>query len=372
MLVKRWLAPLVALLASLGAARAAEQPRADMFTVSPVSVDATAANATAAREMATAEGEQRAFRVLLERLTQPAERARVPKLTLAELNDLVQGFEVAKERRSGVRYLADLTVHFRPDAVRQFLRQAGIGFVEAPTKPLIVLPVLHAAGRSVLWDDPNPWRDAWANAGDAAGLVTLARPFGDLEDVQSIDADAAALGDDNGLRAVSKRYSDGDVLVTQATLKTDGEQHVVDVTSTRYTPGVAGVEQTWVAATVAKPGESDAETMGRAVAGVLAQVDAAWRAANTLDARQSGRLLVRVPAATLQDWVAVRDRLSDVPAVRNSRLIALDREGARVEVNYIGDAQQLRLALAERGLELGGSDPDWVLQRRSRAPAAPR
>jgi hypothetical protein len=332
-----------------------------------VPVDATAANASAARDLAIAEGEQQAFRMLMDRLTQPNDRARVPKVTLAQLNDLVQGFEVANERRSGVRYLADYTFHFRPEAVRQFLRRAGIAFAETPSKPLIVLPVLHALGRSLLWDDPNPWREAWANTKSASGLVPLVRPFGDLDDVQAIDADTAAQGDDAGLRAVAKRYGDGDVLVTQATLKIDGGQHIVDVTSTRYTPGVAGVEQTWVSSTTANPGESDADAMGRAVAATQAQVEEAWRLANTLDTNQSGTLLARVPAASLQEWVAVRDRLSGMAAVRSSRLLALDREGARIEIRFIGDAMQLRLALAQRDLELSGNDPDWVLQRRSGA-----
>jgi hypothetical protein len=381
MLLRRWFAALAAVVATLAAVAAAAQPRtdatqpradatqprADLFTVSPVPVDATAANASAARDLAIAEGEQQAFRMLMDRLTQPNDRARVPKVTLAQLNDLVQGFEVANERRSGVRYLADYTFHFRPEAVRQFLRRAGIAFAETPSKPLIVLPVLHALGRSLLWDDPNPWREAWANTKSASGLVPLVRPFGDLDDVQAIDADTAAQGDDAGLRAVAKRYGDGDVLVTQATLKIDGGQHIVDVTSTRYTPGVAGVEQTWVSSTTANPGESDADAMGRAVAATQAQVEEAWRLANTLDTNQSGTLLARVPAASLQEWVAVRDRLSGMAAVRSSRLLALDREGARIEIRFIGDAMQLRLALAQRDLELSGNDPDWVLQRRSGA-----
>jgi hypothetical protein len=367
MLLRRSVAALVAVVATLGA-MAAAQPRADaaQFTVSPVPVDATAANATAARELAIADGEQRAFRLLIDRMTQPNDRARVPKVTLAQLNDLVQGFEVANERRSGVRYLANYTFHFRPEAVRQFLRQAGVAFAETPSKPLIVLPVLHEAGRSVLWDDPNAWREAWANAKNAAaGLVPLVRPLGDLDDVQAIDGDSAAQGDDAGLRAISKRYGDGDILVTQATLKLDGGLHIVDVTSTRYTPGVNGVEQTWVSSTTATPGESDADAMGRAVAATQAQVEEAWRLANTLDTSQTGTLLARVPAASLQDWVAVRDRLSGVPAVRSSRLLALGREGARVEIRFVGDATQLRQALAQRDLELSGNDTDWVLQRRS-------
>jgi len=76
-----------------------------------------------------------------------------------------------------------------------------------------------------------------------------------------------------------------------------------------------------------------------------------------------------VPVRSLQDWVAVRDRLAAIPAVRSSRLLSLGRDEARVEIRYVGDAEQLRTALAQRDLELDGADPDWVLQRRGAAAA---
>jgi hypothetical protein len=366
MLLRRRLA--VALLLCLGLfdAAAAQVParRFDVYAVSPVPVDVTAANAAAARDQAIAEGESRAFGLLMQRMTLAADRSRLPPVDAALLNDLVQGFEVAHERRSDVRYLADFTVHFRPDAVRQMLRQAGIGFAETPSKPVVVLPVLRQGDQATLWDDPNPWRDAWANARPVPGLVPLVRPLGELEDVQAIDAEAAVRGDDERLRAISERYGQADVLVTQATLQTGGEQHAIDVTSTRYPPGVPGAEQSWVSSAVANPGESDAELMGRAVADVIAQVEEAWKTANILDTREGGTLTARVPTGTLRDWLAVRDRLSGIPAVRSSRLLTLDRDEARIEIRYVGDPDQLRLALAQRDLELSGADPDWVLQRR--------
>src|SRR5579883_2062717 len=108
----------------------------DVFTITPVPVDATAANATAARDQALAEGQQHAFRLLMERLTVASGANRLPRVSNAQVVNLVQGFEVANERRSGVRYLADYTFHFRPDAVRQLLRQSGIAFAETPSKQI--------------------------------------------------------------------------------------------------------------------------------------------------------------------------------------------------------------------------------------------
>lgn len=365
MLLRRWLAGGVAALLLGGAALAAPN---DVFTVSPVPVDVTAANASAARDQAIVDGERHGLRMLLERLTLAKDAARLPRVGAAQLNELVQGFEVANERRSSVRYLADLTVRYRPDGVRQLLRQAGISFAETPSKPLVVLPVLVGGNRAVLWDDPNPWRDAWASAKLPSGLVPLVRPLGELEDVTAIDAEAAVRGDDARLQAIAARYGDDDVLVTQATPKSEGGPGV-DVTTTRYVPGRPGSEQSWVTSIVANPGESDAEMMSRAVAQVMAQVEEAWKAANILDFSQSGTLVARVPAEGLQDWIAVRDRLSSIPAVRSSQLVALDRTGAQVEIHFVGDPSQLRLALAQRDLELSGGDPNWILQRRPGVPA---
>jgi hypothetical protein len=83
-------------------------------------------------------------------------------------------------------------------------------------------------------------------------------------------------------------------------------------------------------------------------------------------------MLVSVPAATLGEWVAVRDRLNGIPSVRGTQLLSLDRDGARLEIAYVGDAAQFRSQLAQRDLELSGTDPDWVLRRRVGTAAVPR
>jgi hypothetical protein len=362
------------LLAGAALDPASAQRRNDLFTVSPVPVDVTAENAIAARDHAIAEGEQRAFRMLIERLVQPEDRKNVPKVTAAKMNDLVQGFQVAHERRSGVRYLADYTVHFRADAVRQFLTNAGVSFAEVSSKPVLVLPVYTLNGNSLLWEDSNAWRVAWQNSNPGTGLVPVVRPLGEIEDLQAIDASGATAGDDGKLLAIAQRYGNPDVLVSTATPRMEGGTlSGIDVATTRYTPGSPGGEQHFVVNDTANPGESADALMARAIGDTMQQVEQAWKDASTPDAKAGGVLLARVPAASLQDWVAVRDRLSGVPVVRGSRLISLDRQGARVELHYIGDPQQLRLALGQRDLELSGNDPDWVLQRRAAeaAPVAP-
>jgi hypothetical protein len=350
---------------------AAAADRADIFAVA-VPVDATAASANAARDTARLDGERRAYAALLERLTLASDRARLPPANDAMLNEIVQGFEVANERRSTVRYLADYTFHFRADAVEKLLRNQAIPFAETPSKPLVVLAVLESAKGPVLWDDPNPWRDAWSNAKLPQGLVPFVVPLGEVEDVTAIDAAAAETGDDAHLQAIAKDYGNGDVLVARATIRGAGEGKTVDVTSTRFVPGAPGSEQSWVGSFTAAAGESDQDLLSRAAAATADRVTEAWKQANIIDYSQSGTLVASVPVADLPGWIAVRGRLSAVPSIQRLELMALDRQRAIVSLRYAGTAAQLRVALAQHDLDLGGSDPDWVLRRRDAvAPPSP-
>ena len=333
--------------------------RAEIFTIS-VPVDATAASATAARDAARLDGERRAFAALLERLTLAKDRGRLPAASDTTLNQVIIGFEVANEHRSTVRYLADYPVHFRPDTVEQRLRDRGVPFAETASKPVVVLPLLEVAGKPMLWDDPNPWREAWTSAKPPQGLVPLRVPLGEVEDVSAIDGAKADAGDDARLQALSANYDHADVLVTRATIRSDGR---VEVSTTRFVPGSPGGEQSWSASYTANPGESEKDLLARAIAGTAAQVNDAWKQANMLDYSQTATLTVTVPADDLNSWLAVRQRLAATTAVRSSQLLSLDRHGARVELHYVGSPEQLRVGLAQNNLNLSGNDPDWVLQR---------
>ena len=108
-----------------------------------VKVDATADSAAAARTMARTDGQRHALDDVIQRLTGSTDLSKLPKLDDQTITDMVDSFEVANEKMSNVRYLADYTFHFRGSRIRQLLRNAGIAFSENPGKPVIVVPVFQ-------------------------------------------------------------------------------------------------------------------------------------------------------------------------------------------------------------------------------------
>ncbi|MCH8835833.1 MAG: DUF2066 domain-containing protein, partial [Proteobacteria bacterium] len=186
-------APLFAIVAGVlvaagAGADAARAQAIDVFEVMGVDVDVTAETAAAARGEALVDGERRAFRRLLERLTLLADRDRLPEFSRDEITAYVKDFSIAEEKASAVRYLATLNFRFKAEDVRRLLIDYALPFAETASKPLLVLPVYQAAGALLLWDDPNPWRDAWAARPTVDGLVPLMLPLGDLSDIAAIGA----------------------------------------------------------------------------------------------------------------------------------------------------------------------------------------
>jgi len=335
---------------------AAAVPRAghaltDVFTVSDIAVDETAETAAAAREAAHAEGHVLAMQKLLARLLPREELARLRELELPEIVQFVRDFEVEGERTSDVRYLARLTFRFKPDAVRAFLRAEGLVFAETESKPVLVVAVYGPAGEAMLWEDANPWARAWALRRPGEWLVPLMVPLGDLGDVASVDVNQALSGNRVHLAALAKRYGTEDVLVTQALLIGDADTGLATLQVGSSRIGTQQL-QTMLATYAQEPGETLAELLNRAANGVDADVQEAWKQRNLLRPGSQRRIIVSAPITGLADWLEVERRLGGVAAVQKSEITLMSRKRTEVDLTFVGDEQQLILALAQRDLSL--------------------
>jgi len=341
------------------------------YVVAGVPVDATAQDAVAAREAARAQGQKIAFRRLLERLTAKADWGRLPSPSAEEIAGLVQDFEVANERNSGVRYLGSYTFRFSPTGVRRILRAANIPITELASKPVVLVPVLKIGGSAVLWDDPNPWRQAWASTPGNGGLVPWIVPTGDLNDVSALDAPAAQAPKPDQLTHLASRYGGGDVVVATATA-TEGAGATLDITISRYSPDGTPESST----TQVTGPKLDASLYQAGVQASMHELEDGWKKLTTgssggavSGSDSDGMLEVVVPIKTARDWAQVRERLAKVPVVRGTDLELMGHAEVRLRIKIHADDNLLRVALAQQDLVLTPGKPYATLLLRSRAAA---
>ena len=351
--------------AALLAAAAPAVPQAgaqevDVYTVSDVIVDETATSASTAREQALAAAHLAAFRRLVQRLVPPDQRRLVPNLPLGEIAPMVLSFGIDTEKTSSVRYIGVLTFRFKRAEVRRFLQVRGIGFAETRSKPVLLLPVFHDGARKRLWDEPNPWFEAWKATPPTDGLVPLQLPAGDLADVQDITAEQAATGETAEIRAITERYGAGAVIVSEASLGTGSlGQRAINVSVQIF--GGPSDGQTRVRSVEIQPDEPLESAFLRAALDIQMQIEEGWQRGNQLDFGRLNQLVAVLTLADLREWVEIRERLQSIAFLKRLQLVAATRRQVAIRLSYYGSVEQLRVALAQRDISLAEGSDAWVL-----------
>ncbi len=348
-----------------GMGRAAETDDR-IFTVNELPIDQDAESAAVARDLAIADGQRRALQRVFLRMVLGSDQEFIRTLVDDEISALVQAISVTNERTSSTRYLSNLTVRFKKDAIRRFLQDQGIGYAETVSKPRLLLPVYEAAGAQLLWDDPNPWRNAWETRDvDDGSPVPVILPRGDRGDIFTVGAAQVLRGDVERLSVIAGRYGISDVLIAHAALEIDLAANVPVLNVTLREVGPAGgavIVQSFRG--VAR--DRVPELLVRAVAEATFRLEEDWKRDNILQFDNPVRLSVRVPISDLEDWVEVRDRLGASAVVRRVELAALSQTDAQVVLHYLGEPGQLALDLRQRDLDLSQVDGFWTLSLRDR------
>jgi hypothetical protein len=349
----------------VGAEPAAAQPArtaaSDVYTVVDVPVDVTAETAADARDRALLLGQREAFRRLLRRLALDADELRV-RVDDGTLATVVRAIEVGNERASTVRYLANLTVHFNQAAVRDYFETLGLAFADTRPRPVLVLPVYRVGRVTSLFDDPNPWRQAWVRHVPQDTLVPFALPLGDLADLGQISGEQALAGDLRRLDALVRRYGAGEVLVAGAGLNFDADTGLpsVDLTLQKF----GGSDETVIVdRLVGSERDQVAALLAQAVARVTSEIEAAWKRDSAIrDGQGDSALAVSVAIESLDEFVEIRRRLSGIGLIVKVEVAELSRREARLKLRYRGEPQQLKTALANRDLDLDEAATEWQLR----------
>ena len=357
------------------------------FVIADLPVDATGKSGVAARDAARAGAQKQALQFLLQRLTAPQDWPRLPHLAGEDVTDLVLDMEVESEHVSASHYLGRYTFRFDPKGIRNLLQQANIPFTELVSKRVVAIPLFQTSTGTHLWDDPNPWRDAWNAARGPAGLVPWVVPLGDLGDVQSLDVPDLKQPSAEKLVAMSERYDGGDIVVASAVLQ-DAAAGAADpaaaagaapvtlqITVTRY--GATGTDSESTSVSGDKPdagfylsgvvaSERMLEDLWKKVSLASAAAPPGAASPGSVAAANGGGMLtapggqqveVEVPITSAADWVKIHDRITQVSGVLGTRIEVLTKDKILLQLNLSGEPQRLALAFAQQDLALSpGAD----------------
>ncbi len=294
---------------------------ADPFTVVGVAVDATADNVIEAQTEAIQDGQARAARIMLERLTLDTERAArpIPELNAETVGKLIRALEINNERRSANRYLGDVSVAFNPREVQNFLRQNGLTLMSSQARERLVVPVGSQAFAEAFS------RPAYGHALTPLKASGLTEPY---------------MPDDQRLRDISAQFGAQQILIVEEISGSSAK--VTDIaldSGQRNSFTVVGSD---------------------IAASVVARLENDWKMANVTTSTEDVTAIVSVLYESHSEWLRLQQVINTSSQIKDARLDALSKDGAMMTVTYGGDMSRLQRELRGKGVAVK-QDPDMGL-----------
>jgi hypothetical protein len=339
---------------------------ADPYTVADINVDLTRETSAIARQDGLQQAHVQAFGHLLRRLTPASSHGSLPRFDYATAADHAGGLKIENEKTTATRYAAKMTISFRQDLVRSYLRENGLAYAETKAPTLIVAPVYLWAGAQSLWEPTNPWAGAWKFRGPSDGLAPVMLARGDLADRGALSPEQALARDRARLRAFAARYGAAGVLVAEARYGVDpvsGRPRLDTIAEVVGNgPDIGRFRHSELGAAGDKP-----EALGvKAANAIVAALEASWkRTSASPNAGGLNSLIADLPVAGVLDFADARRRLDASPGVTRHELVMLSRDVVRFRLFYTGSQDDLRAGVARQSMDLApnttGSDAEWVL-----------
>ncbi|MFA5956879.1 DUF2066 domain-containing protein [Hyphomicrobium sp.] len=342
------------------------------YTVGNFPVEATAANAVAAKEQALADGQQAAFRSLLKRLVPVTAYKQLTRLQGTKAADLVSGISVRSERNSSTAYYATLDFSFQPDAVRSLLSGQNIPFVDQQAPLLTVVPVLLQGNPPAASGDRGLWHRAWSGL-DLTHTITPVVVKDLKPSIQTDTVNALVSGDDGAMQKLKAEYGSGLVVLVIAEPDVAAKKLNVTLAGSDAIGGLL-LKRTY------RISDGDLDYASQLAAVVsLGIIEGRWKAIKSGVSQAAATPSSNIPVweastsgngedVTLtaqfgdsNQWDQMRAQLLDTPGVDALNIGSVSEGSADISLKYPGGARNLSSALGTRGLSLINTANGWVL-----------
>ena len=323
----------------------------ELYIVRDIAVDVSDVSAVTARQKAIREAQILGFYRLLRRITLQQDHDKLPRLSFEGIQPMINSIEIEDEKTSSTRYLANITISFSQDALRDLFSDSEIGFLEVSPPTTLVLPLYFDGTEWSLWRDSNSWWSAWRNLNPNLLSIPYLLPLADLEDRFILPVDA--IDDTSRLERFAQRYEVDRILLAQ--MHPDGTQLNVGVSVYRILPENFEVQSLAQFNFVAT-------SMSKAVADITNQIENNWKkqSIQIQDAPSTFRL--RANFDSIQEWTQIRKQLETAPYIRTLQVEEMNIHNAWLQLGFNGKGKTLVDGLRRNGFLVSQENNIWTLR----------
>ncbi|MFK7865980.1 MAG: DUF2066 domain-containing protein [Alphaproteobacteria bacterium] len=344
----------------------------DLYRVQNIYIEQFNNDSVIAKNQALALVKQRAFKILLARLSLAKPNQQTPNQQIIDPNQLegmIRDIEFLSEQFGGGVYQAQLNIRFNPDPVRAYFSRNAIPFSETKGPDLLVIPLLELGNNTLIWQDDNPLNRAIdrALALDQNGMVNLIPPNIQIDHEQIIatpnlierirDAMNSTLPSlPPAFSRLNLLYNSDGAIVINVRLSRFGIADIADVL-------IIPLSNAWRQAAVrlkitATPSEPRNDFIDRIAQLSITEINRIWKTRTFVDPNSSLEAIkIHADLADFQQWLRLKRDLEQVAGLDRMAVRALKTDKVWFDIFQRGGFGQLRVALESLGYLLA-PDPE--------------
>ncbi|VAW06196.1 hypothetical protein MNBD_ALPHA01-1127 [hydrothermal vent metagenome] len=330
-----------------------------IYTIYNISMDEKASTSSRASQIALRKAERQALDKLFRKIIREEDHTRLPELGDGQVTELVSGIEIANEKSSRVRYIADFTVHFSRDKIYNFLSVLNIPFAETLSSPVSILPVLEKDGAAILWEKNNDWRAAWLDYDTVNNLVPVRVIMPTLANRMAMTVWQAQQGSQIQLQKFAEQQNSRKLYVMNARVINGMVQGQEELELTIFSNEQDQTVYKRLISAETSPEKTAPMTTGdltylyhEAIKQATYWLDNRWKEKVMIHFGTSSHLKVKVEFDHSDDWFEIKKRLEKISLIRAVSYKKMTIDTAQLEIEHSGDVEQIILTLDQENLLL--------------------
>ncbi len=335
-----------------------------LYEILHIDIETANNNANIAKQQAVQLAKQRAFDLLLNRLTfLEDEGNRLPPAP-EKLETLIRDLVFDEEKFGGGIYQARISVRFNVDAVRLYFQENRLKFSETSGPILTVIPMLELGTQTLIWQQDNPMTPLLRQAimERPPALVSLTAPNPAIDHARLIDQ--AELITVIRQFAQNPRQEQPNSLLRLQTLYENDGFITLNIKISRF--GIADLAEVLIVPMAEKwrqpaiplrytgnPGEPRAQFLSRIIEVALEEINQIWKTRTFVNPDEAlTKIRIYAPLNDFSEWLRLKQTLNRLSGIERTKLHALRTNEVWMEIAHRGGVRQFALGLASNGYRL--------------------
>ena len=315
-------------------------------------IDASANDASQAREKALAEANRKALYAVTNRISTEQSTQIFDDLNDNQILNFIYDVSVLNEKVVDARYIASLKITINAPILKSYLSEKDIPISILPQTQIIIVPIYRQSETSapLLWEDENIWYTAWQEHTQKHGQISIL-PIEKNESYKEIlGAEDAIQLNGLGLDSIKHKSNADNIYVAEVTAQNNNLSLVLKSLTGGTVLSKIYEYQTNI--TFDKPIQ-DINTF------IIEQI----QKKNLSETSQQNALTLIYNFNSLKEWMTLKNQLKTITSIQETTIDAMSGQHIQITINFTGPVENLIQDFHKYGFSLNNNGNFYKLER---------